>query len=112
MTRPHFEDAPLDAAWLRGGWRLLRCDAALEFAPGTRMRFNADATLDYAIPTDEGELHVRLTWRLDGSTLRTDLAEGGNPVSVGVVQGRAGVLEFDFGGGRAWFVREEAAPTG
>ena len=112
MTRPAPEEAPLDAAWLRGGWRLLRCDAALEFAPGTRMRFNADATLDYAIPTDDGELHVRLSWRLEGATLRTDLPGGGHPVAVGVVQGQAGVLEFDFGGARAWFVREEPARAG
>lgn len=103
------EDAPLDAAWLRGGWRLLRCDRALDFTPGTRMRFNADATLDYAIPTDDGTLHVQLRWTLDGTVLRTDLLEGGNPVAVGVTQGRAGVLEFDFGGARAWFVREERA---
>ncbi len=98
---------PVSAGWLHGGWRLLRCDAALEFTPGTRMRFHDDATLDYTIPTDEGELQVRLRWRLDGAVLRTDLAEGGNPVTVGVVRGQAEVLEFDFGGNRAWFVREE-----
>lgn len=106
MTVRH-EEAPLDAAWLRGGWRLLRCDRALEFTPGTRMRFNADATLDYTIPADEGTLEVRLRWQLDGTTLHTELLEGGNPVAVGVTQGQAGVLEFDFGGARAWFVREE-----
>jgi hypothetical protein len=99
--------APLDAAWLRGGWQLLRCDRALDFTPGTRMRFHADATLDYAIPTDDGSLHVQLRWTLDGALLRTDLVEGGNPVTVVVTQGKAGVLELDFGGARAWFVREE-----
>ncbi|MCU0618501.1 MAG: hypothetical protein MUF40_01120 [Gemmatimonadaceae bacterium] len=97
------------AGWLVGTWRLLRCDAALEFTPGTRMQFHADATLDYHIPTDDGELRARLHWRLAGAVLHTDLAEGGNPVTVGVVHGRAGVLEFDFGGARAWFVRETPA---
>jgi hypothetical protein len=100
------DDAPLTPAWLHGAWQLLRCDAALDFTPGTRMRFNDDATLDYTIPTDDGAVHVQLRWRLEGAVLRTDLVEGGNPVAVGVTQGRAGVLEFDFGGARAWFVRE------
>lgn len=103
------EGTPLDAHWLRGGWRLLRCDRALDFTPGTRMRFNTDATLDYTIPTGDGTLQLQLRWMLDGATLHTDLPDGGNPVTVTVTRGQAGILEFDFGGARAWFVREERA---
>lgn len=96
-------------AWLLGAWQLLRCDAALDFTPGTRMHFHGDATLDYRIPTDGGVLQAQLRWHLDGGVLHTDLVDGSNPVQVGVVRGQAEVLEFDFAGARAWFVREAAA---
>ncbi|MES3034267.1 MAG: hypothetical protein V4813_09745 [Gemmatimonadota bacterium] len=90
---------------LVGTWRLLRCEAPLEIQPGTTMRFGADGTLDYVIPTGDGVLRVALRWRLDAGTLHTMHEDGSNPVTVAASIGEADVLAFDFGGPRAFFVR-------
>lgn len=91
--------------WILGRWQLLRCEAALDLEPGTRMEFEADARLEYTIPTATGPLRVPMRWRLDGDVLHTQLDDGTNPVQVIVSLGDAEVLTFNFAGPRAWFVR-------
>jgi hypothetical protein len=93
------------AEWLLGSWQLLRHDAALEFTARTRMQFAADARLTYTIPTPQGNAVVVLRWALDGARLTTTHEDGAHEVSVAVRRGEADILEFDFGGPRAWFVR-------
>ena len=90
---------------LTGAWQLLRCDAPLEFQPGTRMEFADDGALHYTIPAPEGVLRVALRWHIDGGRLHTAHEDGSNAVVVGVARSDADVLTFDFGGPRAWFVR-------
>ena len=83
----------------------MRSEAPIEIQPGTRMRFGADSTLEYAIPTGDRTLSVSLRWSLDGDALRTVHADGSNPVDVRVSLSEADVLTFDFDGARAWFAR-------
>jgi hypothetical protein len=90
---------------LIGSWQLLRCEAPLEFQPGTRMEFVDGGVLRYAIPTPQGTLDVAMRWRVDGGTLLTTHEDGSNAVAVGVDRSEADVLTFDFGEPRAWFVR-------
>ncbi len=103
MTEPLTPHTSSD--WLLGSWHLLRCDATLELEPGTRMHFGAETELEYVIPTANGPLRVELRWRVEDDVLHTRLADGSNPVEVGVSLSEADVLTFDFGGPRAWFVR-------
>ena len=93
------------APWLIGTWQLLRSEAPLEIEPGTRMRFAADESLEYSIPTADRLLTVALRWRLDGAILHTMHEDGTNPVEVRVSRGEADVMAFDFDGAHAWFVR-------
>ncbi len=90
---------------LPGPWQLLRHESPLELEPGTQMDFGPDGALEYRIPTATGPLRVALRWRLEGNTLHTMLADGGNPVQARVTMGQGDVLMVDFGGPRAWFVR-------
>lgn len=106
MTEPH-ESSLVQIAddWILGLWQLLRCDAALDLQPGTRMDFGADGRLVYTIPTADGPLRVVLIWRLTDGVLHTTLEDGSNPVQVGAQCADAEVLTLDFAGPRAWFVR-------
>jgi hypothetical protein len=97
--------AGVEAAALHGAWQLLRCETPLELEPETRMEFGPDGALTYRIPTAGGQLQVVLRWRLEVGVLHTQLEDGSNPVQVPVSLGEAGVLQFDFGGPRAWFAR-------
>lgn len=99
-------DPRVAPAWLLGRWRLLRADAALDFAPGVRMEFRAGGRLDYTIDVGGREQVVALVYRVDGDTLRTDNPANPHAVSTHFSQGEGGVLVFDFSGARAWFVRE------
>ena len=106
MTSP---DSPPDvnASWLIGSWQLLRCEAPLEIAAGTRMHFGADQHLDYAIPTPDGVFRITLRWSFAAGVLRTVHDDGSNPVDVLARLGTGDVLTFDFAGPRAWFVRAQ-----
>jgi hypothetical protein len=91
--------------WILGTWQLLRCDAALELQPGTRMHFGTDQRLEYTIPTADGALRAELVWHLADGVLQTELEDGSNPLQVRATLEAADVLTFDFGGRLAWFVR-------
>jgi hypothetical protein len=92
---------------LFGTWLFLRCEPPLEMEPGTRMRFSPDEELQYLIPTASGPLAVTLQWRVADGILYTEHSDGSSPVTARVAIDDTGVLSYDFGGPRAWFVREE-----
>ena len=86
-------------------WRLLRCEPPLEIEPGTAMCFRPPDLLEYMIPAADTTLSLMLRWRITGNELRTEHPDGSNPMRVDVALTGEGVLTFDFGGPRAWFVR-------
>ena len=104
------DDAPLDPHtvpdWLFGRWRLLRAEAALDFAPGVSMEFLPGGRLLYGMVVD-GHAHVvRLIYQIEGDMLRTDNPDHPHATSSRIALGEGGVLVVDFSGNRAWFVRE------
>jgi hypothetical protein len=98
---PH--DVP---AWLFGMWRLLRAEAALDFAPGVRMEFLHGGRLRYHIDVGGRDQVIPLVYRVDGDMMRTDNPAAPHAVSTRFALGAGDVLVFDFSGARAWFVRE------
>jgi hypothetical protein len=102
--------------WLLGTWRLMRADAALDFAPGVRMEFRADGTLCYHIDVGGRDQVIDLRYRVDGEILHTENPASPHTMSVGISHGVGDVLRLDFAGALAWLVREEssasAGPTG
>lgn len=95
--------------WLRGTWRLLRADAALDFAPGVRMEFREDGELRYHVDVGGRDQVITLRYRLEGETLHTELDAAAHSMSVRITEGMGGVLVLDFAGPRAWLVREDEA---
>ena len=91
---------------LRGCWRLLRADAALDFAPGVRMDFRSGGRLLYGFDVGERREIVRLLYRVEGDVLHTDNPVTTHEVSTHFEIGKGDVLILDFAGARAWFVRE------
>ena len=92
--------------WLLGRWRLLRAEAALDFAPGVRMEFLPGGRLLYTIDVGGRAQVIALVYRVDGDTLRTDNPANPHAVATRFSLGEGGVLVFDFSGARAWFIRE------
>jgi hypothetical protein len=100
------EHAPAPA-WLIGTWRLFRADAALDFAPGVRMEFAADGHLQYHIDIGGSDQVVGLLYRVDGDTLHTENVITPHAMSVRFAREGEDVLALDFGGARAWLLRED-----
>ncbi len=98
---PH--DAPV---WLLGRWRLLRAEPGLDFAPGVAMEFAPGGRLRYSFDVGDRLQIVALVYQVHGNTLRTDNPTSPHAVETHFRLGEAGVLEFDFSGTRAWFVKE------
>lgn len=94
--------------WLLGRWRLLRAEAGLDFAPGVAMEFGSGGRLRYTFTVGDRAQTVALVYQVHGSTLRTDNPAAPHAVETHFKRGEAGVLEFDFSGVRAWFVKEDA----
>lgn len=94
-------------AWLLGRWRLLRAEAALDFAPGVCMHFQTGGRLAYSFDVGGREQVVRLVYQVEGDTLRTDNPAATHVVETHYARGEGGVLVLDFSGARAWFVKEE-----
>lgn len=94
------------AGTLLGRWRLLRADAALEFAAAVRMEFLPNGQLLYSIPVEGDEMVVELIYRVEGNTLRTDNPLAPHATATQFEFGAGDVLILNFAGPRAWFVRE------
>ncbi len=97
---------PPPGGTLLGRWRLLRADAALEFAAGVRMEFLPNGQLLYSIPVEGDEMVVELIYRVEGSTLRTDNPLAPHATATQYEFGAGDVLILNFAGPRAWFIRE------
>jgi hypothetical protein len=93
--------------WLLGTWRLMRADAALDFAPGVRMEFLADGDLRYHVDVGGRDQVIALRYRLEGDTLHTENPAAPHSMSVRFARGVGEVLILDFAGPRAWLVRED-----
>jgi hypothetical protein len=89
-----------------GRWRLVRADASLAFAPDVRMEFRNGGRLLYEFIAG-GKVHVvKLLYRVDGETLRTDNPSAPHEATTNFRFGAGEVLVFDFAGACAFFVRE------
>lgn len=96
---------------LIGTWRLLRADPALDFAPDVQMEFRADGELRYSFAVGSNRQVVSLRYHVEGSTLQTIMSGTTHHVAAAFEFGPADVLVFDFGGARAWLVRELGPPA-
>lgn len=105
MTAPAHDPHQVPG-WLYGRWRLLRADAGLDFAPGVAMEFAPGGRLRYSFDVGDRLQVVALVYQVEGNVLRTDNPSAGHAVETHFRLGEAGVLEFDFSGARAWFVKE------
>lgn len=105
---PPFGDAHPVPAWLYGRWRLLRAETGLDFAPGVCMDFRAGGRLVYSFDVGDRVQELALVYQVEGNVLRTDNPRAPHAVETHFRRGEAGVLEFDFSGVRAWFVKEQA----
>jgi hypothetical protein len=97
---------PSSGGALVGRWRLVRADAALEFAAGVRMEFLPGGQLRYTIPINDRAMVVNLLYSVEGDTLRTDNPLAPHATATRFEFGAGDVLILDFAGPRAWFVRE------
>lgn len=93
--------------WLLGTWRLMRADAALDFAPGVRMEFREDGDLHYHVDVGGRDQVIALRYRVEGDTLHTDNPSAPHSMSVRIEHGVGDVLMLDFAGALAWLVRED-----
>lgn len=91
---------------LLGRWRLMRADAALDFAPDVRMEFQHGGRLRYEFAVGQRRQVLMLLYRVDGDTLHTDNPAASHARSTRFHFGAGEVLVFDFVGACAWFVRE------
>jgi hypothetical protein len=91
---------------LLGRWRLFRADATLDFAPGASMEFQGGGRLLYGFDVGERRQVMQLVYRVEGDILHTDHPGTTHEVTTHFEFGAGEVLIFDFGGQRAWFVRE------
>jgi hypothetical protein len=99
-------DAAGGALRILGRWRLVLADGLLDFAPDVSMEFQAGGRLLYEFSVGNRRQAVAMLYRVEGDQLWTD--HPGNSVvrSTRFRFAEGDVLEFDFAGPRAWFVRE------
>jgi hypothetical protein len=95
-----------DAPPLLGRWRLLRADAALDFAPGVRLHFQAGGRLAYAFDAGDHREVLTLWYRVEGDELRTQSPATDHETTARFAFGEGGALILDFAGARAWFLPE------
>jgi len=62
-----------DRPALLGRWRLLRADAALDFAPGVSMEFQPGGRLLYAFDAGDRRQVLPLWYRVEGDQLHTEI---------------------------------------
>ena len=96
--------------WLLGKWRLLRAEAALDFAPGVRMEFREEGHLHYHIDVGGRDQVVALVYRVEGDLLHTDNPASPHSMTVRIVHGVGDILLLDFAGAHALLVREADLP--
>jgi hypothetical protein len=95
-------------SWLLGTWRLMRADAALDFAPGVRMEFLQNGHLNYHVDVGGRDQIISLRYRVEGDWLHTDNPAAPHTTSVKLAHGEGDVLLLDFAGPQAVLVREQS----
>lgn len=105
------EHAP-DASALLGRWHLLRADPSLDFAPGVTMEFRTGGRLLYGFDVGDQRQVLQLVYRVEDDVLHTEHPDTTYEVTAAFAFGPGDVLIFDFGGTRAWFIRELSSDTG
>jgi hypothetical protein len=105
------EHAP-GAVSIFGRWHLLRADPELDFAPGVTMEFRAGGRLLYGFDVGHQRQVLHLVYRVEGNVLHTEHPDTTHEVTATFAFGPGDALIFDFGGTRAWFVRELPADAG
>ncbi len=105
LRREGDDPRPL-ADLLYGAWRLLRTDAELEFAADARLAFEPDGMLQYAFTVDGVIQMIEMRWHAAADRLSTEVPGAGITRNLRARVGAGGVLILDFGGARAYFVRE------
>ncbi len=93
-------------SWLLGRWRLLRAEAPLDFAPGVCMDVREGGRLLYSFDVGGRERVETLVYQVEGNVLRTDNPSAPHAVETHYAHGEGDVLVLDFGGPRAWLVKE------
>jgi hypothetical protein len=93
-------------ARLLGRWRLLRADAALDFAPNVGMEFLDGGRLRYAFDAGGNPQSILLVYRVEGDVLYTDNPAAPHARATRFGFGSGDSLILDFGGAIAWFIRE------
>lgn len=91
---------------LLGAWRLLRAEDGAELARDARLDFAEEGMLRYSFSVSGQSFAMELRWRVDRGMLHTSVPESGFTRDSRVMLGEGGVLILDFGGARAYFVRE------
>lgn len=91
---------------LRGRWRLVRADPALDFAPNVSMEFLGGGRLRYGFDAGGTPQSLMLVYRVAGDVLQTDNPSAPHARETRFWFGPGDVLALDFGGSIAWFVRE------
>lgn len=94
---------------LLGRWRLLRADRGLEFSPGVVLDFRTGHQLVYSFEVGPRRQSLPLRWRAEGNELHTESATSSHEATAHISFGAGDALVVDFGGRRAWFVRELGA---
>ena len=95
-----------DESPLLGRWRLLRADAALDFAPGVSMEFQPGGRLLYAFDSGDHRQEVTIWFRVEGDQLHTHSPATDHETVAHFVIGEGGALILDFAGDRAWLLPE------
>jgi hypothetical protein len=104
VTPPAHDPHPVPA-WLLGRWRLLRAEAG-STSPRASRWSSAGGRLRYSFDVGGRVQAIALVYQVEGNVLRTDNPSAAHAVETHFRLGEAGVLEFDFSGARAWFVKE------
>lgn len=91
---------------LAGAWRILRSDVGLDFAADARLRFAPDGQLDYRFTIEGSAQRIAMRWHAEDDRLSTEVPGAGIARDLRARVGAGGVLILDFGGARAYFVRE------
>jgi len=84
----------------------VRADPALDFAPGVSMEFRTGGRLLYSFDVGHRREVMHLVYRVEGDVLHTEDPRTSHEVVTHYTFGPAEVLIFDFGGPKAWFVKE------
>jgi|SRR5690554_3656592 len=92
--------------WLYGRWRFRDADADVGILPDTCMDFRTSGQLLYTVLVEGQQAQFDLQYQVRGNLLQTLNPDGGQTSSVAFERIGDDLLQLDFNGKRARFVRE------